>query len=111
MKLSPPSSLSSPSDPSLSSGSSDLQDRLMAATASISIGIGNDQGFISLGQDPYLAVLSAIGMARSVMRVQSKESIEDNKHILGDPTGKSVDFSDSSPRFTSVREGIDAEFF
>ena len=92
MKLSPPSSLSSPSDPYISSCSSDLQDRLTEATASIFIGIDNDQEFIGLGQDPSLAVLSGIGMASPVMRVTSTENIQGGKQLLGDPTGKLADF-------------------
>ena len=78
MKLSPPSSLSSSSSPPLSGGSSDLQDRLTATTASISIGIGNDQEFIGLDQDPYLAVSSVDGMDPPAMRVQSTDSLHDD---------------------------------
>ena len=111
MKLSPPSSISSSSDPPLLSGSSDLQDRLTAVTASISFGLGNDQGFIGLGQDPSLTVSSVDGIGPPAMRVQSTDSLHNDKQILGDPTGKLLDVSESSPRFTSVREGIDAASF
>ena len=111
MKLSPPSSLSSSSDPPLSSGLSDLQDRLTAATASISIGIDNDQGFIGLGQDPSLAISSGDGVTPPVMRVQSTDSLHDDKQLLGDPTGKSVDFTESPPRYTSIRKGNDTASF
>ena len=111
MKLSPPSSISSSSDPPLLGGSSDLQDRLTAVTASISFGLGNDQGFIGLGQDPSLTVSSVDGIGPPAMRVQSTDSLHNDKQILGDPTGKLLDVSESSPRFTSVREGIDAASF
>jgi len=83
----------------------------MAATVSISIGIDNDQGFIGLGQDPSLAISSGDGVTPPVMRVQSTDSLHDDKQLLGDPTGKSVDFSESPPRFTSVREENDAASF
>ena len=111
MKLSPPSSLSSSSDPPLSSGLSDLQDRLTAATASISIGIDNDQGFRGLDQDLSIAGSSGDGVAPPAMRVQSTDRVQDDKQLLGDPTGKSVDFSESPLRFASVREGNDAASF
>ena len=111
MKLSPPSSLSSSSDPPLSSGLCDLQDRLPAATASIPIGIDNDQGFRGLDQDPSLAVSIGDGVAPPAMRVQSTDRIHDDEQLLGNPTGKSVDFSESPLRFASVREGNDTASF
>ena len=86
MKLSPPSSLSSPSDPSRWSSSSDLQDSLTAATASISFGTGTDQGFIDLGQDPSLALLSGDDMAPPATKIQSTGIIHDGKQRLGNPT-------------------------
>ena len=106
MKPSPSSSLSSPSNFSLSSSSSDLLDRLTAVTTSISFGTGTDQGFIDLGQDPSLSILSGDGMAPPAMRVQSTESVHGGKQLLGDPTDKSVNVSELLPRFTSIREGI-----
>ena len=64
-----------------------------------------------MDQDPSLAVSSGDGVAPPAMRVQSTDRIHDDKQLLGDPTGKSVDFSESPPRFTSVREGNDAASF
>ena len=86
MKPSPSSSLSSPSNFSLSSSSSDLLDRLTAVTTSISFGTGTDQGFIDLGQDPSLAVLSGDDMAPPTTKVQSTGIIHDGKQRLGNPT-------------------------
>ena len=67
MKISPSSSLSSTSDPPLSSRSSDLQDHLTVEPASLSI--GTDQGIIGLGQDTYLFNLVGDGMSPPVMEV------------------------------------------
>ena len=109
MKISPSSSLSSTSDPPLSSRSSDLQDHLTVEPASLSI--GTDQGIIGLGQDTYLFNLVGDGMSPPVMGVQSTVLIHDDKQLLGKPTGKSVDVSDVPTRFSSAGNLIDTASF
>jgi len=60
-------------------------------TATSSISIGTNQGIIGLGQDPFLFDLMGDGMAPPVMGVHSTELIHDDKQLLGEPTGKSVE--------------------
>ena len=82
---------------------------MTAATSSISI--GTDQGIIGLGQDSFLFDLMGDGMTSPVMGVQSTELIHDDKQLLGEPTGRSVDFPDLPACFTSTEKVIDAASF
>ena len=109
MKLFPPSSLSSLFDPSPLDESLNLSDRLTVTASSISI--SNDQGMLELGQAPSVSDLTGNGMDHPVMRVQPTESCYDDAQLLGEPTGKSVDFSVMSTRFTFATEVIDVASF